>query len=162
MKRFMLASGILSLLGLLAFACDSAKRDDSGVIVGAGDVEVESVRVGDCFQDWDGALNGEIVQLTTLSAVPCGEPHDNEIFHSFDLSDDGGFPGDASLESIAVDRCLRPFEAFVGIGYYDSRLDYGWMIPSLDSWREGDREVVCFLFDLEFQPLVGSMRGVHI
>ena len=141
-------------------ACNDAKRDASGVIVDSGEVDIFSIRVGDCFQDWENALSGDLTELSDLPAVPCSEPHDNEVYHLFDLSTDD-FPGDQSLEALAIESCHDPFEAYVGLDYASSRLDYGWVIPTDASWSDGDREIVCFLFDVEFRELTGSMRGAR-
>jgi hypothetical protein len=149
----------LCWLALLAVACDDAERDASGAIVESGNVGADSLRVGDCFQDWDGAASGEVAELQDVSAIPCSQPHDNEVYHLFELSAGGDFPGDEAVERIAVDGCFQPFEAFVGRDYASSRLDFGWVIPTDSSWAVGDREVVCFLFDVEFRDLTGSMRG---
>jgi hypothetical protein len=139
-------------------ACTEAKRDDSGAIVEAGDVRADALRVGDCFQDWEGALSSDLVEVSDFSAVPCSRPHDNEVFHVFDVSGDD-FPGDPQLEGVADRRCLDRFEGYVDRDYASSRLAYGWVIPTESSWKQGDREIVCFLFDGELGELTGSMRG---
>ena len=83
---------------LLAFAgavlaCGSAERDDSGRLISSGNLDVESMRVGDCFQ----SLHEDILTLDGVPAVPCSEPHDNEVFHI--LSIDGQvWPGDEEVE----------------------------------------------------------------
>jgi hypothetical protein len=155
------AAGI-TLLGSLAWsaaACDDAERDASGAIVERGEVGWAELRVGDCFQDWENALSGDVAEITEVSAIPCSQPHDNEVYHLFELSAGGDFPGDESIERLAIDGCFQPFEAFVGRDYASSRLDYGWVVPTSASWSQDDREIVCFLFDLEYRDLTGSMRG---
>jgi hypothetical protein len=151
-------AAFLLILSLVLFGCDDAERDASGAIVEGGGLGVLELRVGDCFQDWEGALSGDLVGVSDLSAVPCNTPHDNEVFHLFDVQGND-FPGDAQLENLAEGGCFTPFEAYVGRGYASSRLAFGWVIPTESSWSDGDREIVCFLFDGQFERLAGSMRG---
>ena len=57
-------------------------------------------------------------------------------------------------------HCLSEFESYVGIAYEDSRLDVSYIFPVRDGWEsEGDREFICFLYDLNLEKLSGSMQG---
>lgn len=47
--------------------------------------------------------------------------------------------------------------AYVQRRYEISRLEYSYLYPSEQSWGENDREVVCFLFDMNLEKLSGSM-----
>ena len=52
---------------------------------------------------------------------------------------------------------LNQFERYVGIAYEASRLDIDWLRPTEESLRQGnDREIVCYLYDLNLRKLVGS------
>lgn len=146
---------------LLVLGCLGAvQRDDSGRIVVAGYVKSTSLRVGDCFQDWEGAAPEGAAEVLNLDAVPCSEPHDNEVFLTRDVTGKVEWPGEQYLRVTASSTCLGAFESFVGRDHASSRLDYGYMRPTRESWEEfGDRRITCFLFDSAYAPLVGSMRG---
>jgi hypothetical protein len=44
----------------------------------------------------------------------------------------------------------------------DSRLDFGALFPTEETWAEDDTEVICFVWDVEFLKLTGSMQGSGI
>ena len=135
-------------------------RDDSGSIVGAGDVDAFDIRLGDCFND--ASSTSANVEITSIDGVPCSEPHDNEVYALINLTQ-SSFPGDAAMETLAFEACLEKFEAFVGKDYESSQLDIFPIYPTRQSWNDlNDREVVCALYDLDLKKLAGSMRGSRV
>ena len=120
-----------------------------------GDGNVFDLAVGDCFDR--ASEDGEI---SDVPIVDCAEPHDSEVFHSFEVAD-GEYPGDEALLAQAEEQCLPAFEEYVGIDYASSRLDVFPITPTEGSWGDGDREVVCALYDLEQNKLEGSMQGAE-
>ncbi len=128
-------------LGLAAAACSG---------------NVFDLSVGDCFDDPD-----DFSEVSSVEIVDCAEPHDNEVYHLFDLPD-GDYPGSASVEASAVEGCLAAFDAFVGKDYAESRLDITYFYPSPETWEGEDREVVCSLYDLNGTPMTDSRRGSGI
>ena len=90
-------------LALLAGACSTAvARNDDGTILARGRLAVFAMRVGDCFDDPDELVSGETLELDEVLAVPCAEPHDNEVFALFDLPDgeSAPYPGDDFVYSL--------------------------------------------------------------
>ena len=143
-------------LALAAAACGDADRSEEGEIVEGGDVSVFSVQVGDCFQDTTST------EVQSLEAVPCSEPHDNEMYAFYDIPD-GDWPGTEAIFEGAVDRCLEEFESYVGAAYEESLLDFSFLTPTEQSWNElDDRTVGCFLYDFDLAKLTGSMKGSGI
>lgn len=115
---------------------------------------VFELAVGDCFDDTSSADT----ELSDVPIVDCTEPHDNEVFFTFELAD-GDFPGDDAILTEAESRCLPAFEDYVGRDYASSELDIFPITPTSGSWDNGDREVICALYDLELEKLTGSMQG---
>lgn len=136
--------GPFLLIMLFAAACGGGKS-------------VDSLSVGDCFDD-PPSFDTEIESVDTLD---CDEPHDNEVYLTRDHSagSDASYPGLASLEEWSDGVCLAGFEPYVGRDYATSRLDFTYLYPVRDGWQNGDREVICFLYDLNYAKLTGSMRG---
>lgn len=154
MPRHALTAAIALALVITACGDDAPARDAAGSITDSGDVSVFSLQVGDCFNDDAGA--GEVV--TEVPVVPCSEPHDNEVFFEFSMTE-AAFPGNqAAIESSGF-RCLDAFEDFVGTPYVDSDLDLFPITPTAESWDEGDRVVYCVLYALDLSKLTGSMQG---
>lgn len=132
-------------------------RDDSGQIVDAGEVDVLDLQIGDCFNDPE-----EFEELVyAVAAVPCSEPHDNEVF-AVELLDDvfsGTFPGFLVLDEYTYDVCSGDlFDNYVGISYFSSQLEVFAFTPSEESWNEGDRGFMCVLYRFDLQKLTGSAR----
>ena len=118
-------------------------------LVGGGNVF--ELAVGDCFDDTAGD------EISDVPVVDCAEPHDNEVFHVFDVPD-GDFPGEATLLQAAEVTCLPAFEDYVGTTVASSRLEVFPITPTEASWAGGDREIVCALYDGDLAELEGSMR----
>jgi hypothetical protein len=133
-------------------------RDDTGQITESNDsADVFSVTVGDCTNDED-VTTGEV---STVATVPCSEPHDNEAYSSGTLPD-GDYPGDEAVATAADEMCLAAFDAFVGIDYASSVLDYYPMTPTEGSWSQGDQEVLCFVYDSTAAKLTGTVAGTAL
>ena len=146
---------ILVAIGVVAYnAYNSADRDASGEIVGAGTIDVFDLKVGDCF-DESGSYGDEI---STLPAVPCSEPHDFEAYAAFDVSL-SAYPGDEAMWELASEECYNRFAPFVGRDYESSVLDFSTLHPTAESWAQNDREVICAIYDMNLNKLTGSVRG---
>jgi hypothetical protein len=63
------------------------------------------------------------------------------------------------MAQLAHESCVNRFDAFVGRDYESSSLDVISMYPTVESWRQNDREVVCAVYDMDENKLVGSVRG---
>ena len=151
--------GALVLAGWGFFtSLDDANRDGSGEIVAAGDLDVMTLQVGDCFDDPE--VIDEVV--FDVAAVPCTEAHDNEVFAVQSVASDFGgvFPGLDALEQHGYEFCSgQTFDSYVGASYLDSALEVFSFTPTEESWDQGDREIVCALFRLDFAPLTESAQG---
>ena len=119
---------------------------------------VFDLAVGDCFDDWEGSLSGATQEVSDVPVVDCSEPHDNEVY-SISNMPSGPFPGDNAVQEWAINRCSETFDPYVGTAYADSQLDFGIFFPTETTWRQGDTEVMCFLWNLNFEKLTGSMQG---
>jgi len=146
---------ILAAIGFAIYGvATDVDRDDSGAIVGGGNVGAFNVQVGDCFNDVDSYDQ----QIASVPGVPCSEPHDNETFAVFDVGFDG-YPADGNMDQMAYDACMVHFQSFVGTEYESSSLEIATMYPTAESWEQNDREVICAVFDMNAEQLVGSAAG---
>lgn len=62
------------------------ERDDSGSIISEGNIDVRDLLAGDCYlEDFeDVILEGETSEVSSVKAVPCSQPHNNEVFKIFE------------------------------------------------------------------------------
>lgn len=151
---------VVAGLGLSIAACtdeaiqDETTRDDGGEVVEGGEVGSLSLKVGDCLAE---EAEGEIL---SVPVVPCSEPHDSELFHSFDIPGDV-FPGEDEVREIATDTCIAEFDAFIGMAYADSLWDITAVFPTESTWDDlDDREVICGVFPISDEDTAGSARGI--
>ena len=146
---------IIAALGFVAYgAATDVDRDNSGAIVGDGTVDAFSVRVGDCFDNFE-SFDDEVA---SVPGVPCSDPHDNEAFAIFDISLES-YPGGEAMYEMSYVSCMEHFESFVGKDYESSSLEITTLYPSSESWSQNDREVVCAVYDMNSNQLVGSASG---
>jgi len=131
-----------------------ADRDSSGAIVDEGNVNAFQVMVGDCFDD--SSTYGD--EISSVPGVPCSKPHDNEAYAVFDLAIES-YPDGDSMGELAQESCMQRFDAFVGRDYESSALDIFAIYPTTESWAQNDREVICAIYDMEENKLVGSVKG---
>lgn len=145
-------------VALLVAGCGQggpARSDDGGVVT-PGAVDAFDVSIGDCFMD---DFGGEaLAQVEDIDAVPCDQPHRNEVFDLFDLPD-GEFPGEEELIRQSQEKCGERFTDFAGIDQHETRLDLAYLFPTQMTWdTQGDREVVCTVYDPN-GPVRGSIEG---
>jgi hypothetical protein len=114
--------------------------------------DVFAMKVGDCLND---ASAGD--EVSSVPIVPCSEPHDSEAYHAFDLPGDV-HPGDEAVKQAAGEGCVPAFEKFVGIAYPESNLDFAFYFPTTGTWDQGDREILCIVYD-PAGKVSGSLKG---
>lgn len=158
--------GVRLVIGLLiaggwwlVTSFDDANRGDSGEIVGGGDLGVFTMQQGDCFNDPDSNV------VYDVQAVPCSEPHDNEVFALGEVGRTfgSGFPGLAALDDYAYEQCTGSwFRSYVGVEYRDSALGVFTLTPTEESWSDGDRGYICALYRLDLAKLTGTTRDSGI
>jgi len=130
--------GIVSA-GALAF--DQTTRDNNGSIIKEGELGVFSFKVGDCLTDVK-----EGSSLDQALGVPCSQTHQMEVYAETFI-EDGSETLPAGFDKKGDEYCYAEFPKFVGISYEESKLDFTYLVPSEDSWKEGDREVTCLIND---------------
>ncbi len=132
---------------------DDAERDDKGAITTGGEASAFNLKVGDCFDDPDSGG-----QIADVAAVPCTDPHDNEVFGLEKNPADGDFPGTEQVNMFGEEKCSALFESYVGTAPAESSLQLATLNPTKDSWeQEEDRTAVCVLSGEE--KLTGSKKG---
>ena len=60
------------------------KRDESGAIVESGNIDPFDLYVGDCYAENFAPADDEPFDVSNVEAVPCSDPHNNEIIAKFD------------------------------------------------------------------------------
>ena len=118
----------------------------------------DELRLGDCFNDSAHGTN----EVGEITVVDCGSAHDAEVFAVATLpgEPDAPNPGDDEVDRLSNELCLGEFASYVGIDFLDSAWEFGYFLPTEESWRKyDDRLVVCSLNDPSFNKIEGSKRG---
>lgn len=153
-------SGCSALSGIMGGS--DAQRDDEGNVTEESNVDVFSLKVGDCMPATDST--GEI---TDVDVVPCSEPHTDEVFYEFELAD-GDLPSDDEIQAEVEAECVPAFTEFVGTDYYESTLDFWWMTPTEETWTQAnDRLVQCIIYQPDeagtgSMDVEGSLEGAGV
>jgi hypothetical protein len=108
---------------------------------------------GPCF---DLEVDGGFV--TGWDEVECDGPRDVEAFFSAEFRDEA-FPGDSYLAGAAAHTCGEAFVVYVGTTVDASQHALDWLVPSAQTWADGDREAVCLVVSEDGAPLTGMVKG---
>jgi hypothetical protein len=119
----------------------SARRGSSGEIEGGGNLSAFDIQLGDCF-----SVSSDGEQISDVDAVPCNEPHPYEAYVVADR-ETAAYPTRTELDAIFDELCVAGFEPYVGAPYDTSEIWADFMTPSEESWDQGDREYVCYLYE---------------
>lgn len=120
---------------------DPERDSETQEITSAGQADVFSIKVGDCLH----AVQNDTVEAVPV--VPCGDPHDEEVFAEFSLPD-AEWPGRDAIDAAATEQCGPAFREFVGLPWEESALNWYPLTPTEQGWAEvGDRLVQCVIYD---------------
>ena len=146
---------VLVVLALGACSDDKAERKD-GDITAAGPISVFDLRPGDCLNPSDEVVG----EIENIDAVPCDEPHTQEVYAvpEYPDKDGGAYPGEGEIQKYADASCLEAFEEYTGIDYLNSDLYFTYLHPSVDSWNDDDRQIICVV-TAGGDPMTGSVKG---
>ncbi|MGI9623909.1 MAG: DUF4328 domain-containing protein [Acidimicrobiales bacterium] len=127
-----------------------------GVLVG-------ELRQGDCanLPNGLGASSQEVTSILAVEVVACQSPHDLEVFalDSYPQQPGVGYPGDEAVTLQGIGLCAGGFEEYVGASWLVSGLDIFLIQPQDQSWRFGDRELICMIRPLDTGRLTGSKEA---
>ena len=142
-----------------ATGAQGGARDDRIGPPASGRVATDAPTEGTCFNEVLDAATDPPAHV--IVAVDCAGPHDAEVFLRTILPEPAGapYPGDQAIDRESYMACLSRFQTYVGTPYATSALRASLLRPTDTTWAQGDRAVVCSLYDDRLVPLVGSARG---
>ena len=149
-RVLLLCAGLVVLLAGVAVA---------GVILyrpaGTG-VDYASLQTGDCFNRL--SLTSESVQLRRVS---CLQPHHHEVFALVQFPAIAGapFPGRNSMEQVAQRACAQPLDTYLAGAPVPAGLRFGFVYPERRRWDEGERTIVCDVFNADGTARNRSIRS---
>jgi hypothetical protein len=147
-----LAAGVAAGLG----GFDNTTRDDNGQITESGGISVFNLQVGDCLNDSD--LESTEGVVSDSLGVPCTESHQLEVFAERLITDLTDY-SETAINEEAESFCLTAFDSYIGIDYQSSSLDFTYLVPTIESWENGDNEITCIAVAPQGQTLNQSVRN---
>jgi len=148
----MLAAAAIALSGCSVVDTSNGDPDAADPEV-ATTQAIFSLTVGDCT-----VASQESGEFADTQVIACTEPHDNEIYAASSVPD-GDFPGNAAIDVQATADCFDEFATFIGANYEDSIYGASWYYPTEGSWAEGDREILCLVYQRDGEQVTGSLAG---
>lgn len=128
--------------------------------------------VGDCI-DLRSVASGKAVTTRATPAQDATQKSDKDVIlrlgcdlpHQYEVMAvlDAGLPKEPAptLEQIgtaAKKKCPATFAPYVGIGYPDSSLEIGWILPAAEQMGRGVQTFGCLVYDPKGKT-TGSVRG---
>jgi len=128
-----------------------------------GEDDVFTLAVGDCFDNTE--ANADADEVTSVPKIDCEKKHDFEAYSAV-LMDQDEYPGVADTESQADALCLDGFERFLGAPYDEAvAYDFTYFYPSTESWKLGDREILCMIYAIDenndIEKVTGTLRDAE-
>ncbi len=149
--------GALTAVGLFGDGEEPSTETESTdtPAAAADDGYLVDLEVGDCLGE------SPAEEIVSIQTVPCSEPHSHEVFAEITLTEgDGQFPGYAAIDEQAEESCIAMFDDFVGLPYGESQLEFRFVTPSEEGWRNGERLAYCAVYDPAGE-VSGSLRGAE-
>ena len=140
---------IVIALVIATIVLTGATRGEGGEISAGGDISVEDLSLGDCLNDLE-----EGTQLS-VSAIPCAEPHEAQVYAVTDM-EAGPYPGDEAITAETERRCLDLMQTDFPDAFADESVQVFFFHPTSASWAQGDQEIVCVALYVD-GPRQGSL-----
>lgn len=132
---------IVSVIVSAVLLVSGPPRDLDGRVTDGGRVVIPNLRVGDCLP----APEANAERLTVL-IVPCSEPHNAEVYATFELEGEWTTLDEVDYASWA--GCFDRFSGYVGVPMDRSSLEVMYYPPIEESFRR-DKGVICMLVSSE-------------
>ncbi|WP_231639413.1 DUF4190 domain-containing protein [Mycobacterium sp. Marseille-P9652] len=113
-------------------------------------VSVQNIKAGDCFAD---TPSGD--RVAWVNTTSCDRQHSAEVVAVLTMPD-GSFPPDSVFDDYRQ-RCRDALSSYSSTAMQDPNVDLAVMPPSRDSWKHGDRDMVCIATFNEKRT--GSIKG---
>lgn len=138
------SAGLMAAGALLVLSACSSEGD------------VFNLEVGQCIDELS-----TTDEVGNVPIVECSEPHQGEVFALPQLPD-GDFPGTQAVSDASSTECNGPtFQSYVGMPYTESDIYTTALLPTAETWEDGDREIVCILIQQDRSDSTGTLRGAN-
>jgi len=96
--------------------------------------------------------------ISSPTVVPCGRPHDAEVYARFTLAGHS-WPGSAAIGPQARQGCTARIGSYLNPQLATTVLAESYVFPDRGAWNAGERAVICEIRSTTGK-LTGSVRGL--
>lgn len=142
---------LAALGGIIAWVVSTtAERNEAGVIVEAGRLDVADIREGDCL-DIDGLDREGEVGAFDINGVPCSDSHNAEVASIASLGGGDEYPGESEVRRQAAMQC----------GQEQANLPPGLAVyplyPTESLWDDDNgRRAICLAVQRDYSDMTGQ------
>jgi len=129
---------------IVIMAASQAHRSTTGTITGSGQVNIFSLRVGDCFQNPPAGQT--VLGVAQVTALRCTTPHNAQVFAQFNATD-ATYPGRHALVLEAENGCKAREAASLDKSKITSTMTLHFLFPKPQAWTAGRRLISCLVVD---------------
>jgi hypothetical protein len=135
---------LVALIGIGATSSSPGTSSGSQV-PGSQSVPVNSLVVGDCF-DLPAPTAPTTGPIGFIEKTPCGQPHNSQVFATFQPSGSVlSYPGTTRLSSLADRGCDARVKANVNSADVTDSMAVRFLFPLKDSWLGGNHTITCII-----------------
>jgi len=109
------------------------------------------LQAGDC-------VNSGPAGISSPTVVPCGQPHDAEVYARFAVAGPR-WPGDAAIGIQARQGCAARLGGYLNPQLATTVLAESYVFPDKGAWNAGERTIICEIRSTAGK-LTGSVRGL--
>jgi putative regulator of septum formation/uncharacterized protein DUF4190 len=106
------------------------------VALGTHSKSARNAQVGDCWTDLPAGN-----RVSRVNTTSCDRPHRGEVVGVLTMPD-GSYPAQSVFQDYKQ-KCRDALASYSSTAMEDSAVDLAVMPPSEDSWKQGDRDMVC-------------------
>jgi len=147
---------VLSVIGVVNL--DEPSRDESGHVTETRSVTIDSLRVGDCFDETHmRSTDEEPAAVAEVTVKPCSQLHDFEFYYEFEL-EGGDYPGDEAIIAEANEKCFATVFDYAGRGPQVRQAGVFFIYPAKLDWKLARERTVRCMLGFDSGPTQGSLR----
>lgn len=115
-----------------------------------------ALQVGDCFDKPEGT-QGKAAEAQQRA---CTDPHGAEVLFVGDFTPDSdALPNSEQFLAFFNTTCASAFNEYTGLDFAtDPTYDMDMYVPTIESWNDGDRKVICFAIRLDGDQMTSSIK----
>jgi hypothetical protein len=132
---------VVAIVAIAVLAPSGPQRDpNTGQVTSQTTVALDQIKVGDCIPSVSEK------EYITITLTPCAQAHKAEVV-GIDQVAGNSYPGEATVTQQAENVCPEKLKAYSQTAYDDETLELFYLTPSADTWKTGDRSIVCIVQD---------------